>query len=64
MTRTPQNNGINEPKQYSARAFYILVHFFAVQSHGDLGPAQLASIFHVKQIAIIAKELQKREVIF
>ena len=32
--------------------------------HSNLGPGQLAGIFHVKQIGIIAKELQKREVIF
>ena len=95
-TRTPQNNGINEPKQYSARAFYSFVHFFTVicktttwndqilgflenvsawrqvflrflcfnTVHNNLGPGLLASSFHVKQIGIIAKELQKREVIF
>ena len=31
--------------------------------HSNLGPGQLANIFHVKQIGIIAKELQKQEVI-
>ena len=30
----------------------------------SLDPGQLASIFHVKQIGIIAKELQQREVVF
>ena len=30
----------------------------------NLGPEQLASILHVKQIELIVKELQKREVIF
>ena len=31
--RTPQNNRFNERKQYcSARALYVLVHFFAVRS--------------------------------
>ena len=29
-TTTPQNNGINEPKLYSARVFHIVEHFFAV----------------------------------
>ena len=32
--------------------------------HSNLVPEQTASIFQVKQIGIIAKELQKREVIF
>ena len=32
--------------------------------HSNLGAGQLASIFHVKQIGITAKELQKWEVIF
>ena len=39
--------------------FFALTPFTVI-----LGPGQLASIFHVKQIGIIAKELQKREVIF
>ena len=33
-------------------------------AHSNLDPGQLASIFYAKQIGIIAKELQKREVIF
>ena len=40
----------------------ISVHFWTYLS--NLGPGQLASIFHVKQIGIIAKELHKREVVF
>ena len=32
--------------------------------HSNLVPGEFASIFQVKQILIIAKELQKREVIF
>ena len=84
----------------SARAFYVLVHFYAVRRplqnnnfkspsfmfswerehmtakcwfvafpcfnavYSNLVPGQFASIFQVKQISIIAKEIQKREVIF
>ena len=32
--------------------------------HSNLDPGQLASSFHVKQIGIIAKDLEKQEVIF
>ena len=42
--------------------FFFFFRFNTVHSNLDSG--QLASIFHVKQIGIIAKELQKREVIF
>ena len=33
-------------------------------NYSDLVPGEFASIFQVKQISMIAKELQKREVIF
>ena len=42
--------------------FVVFPYFNAVYS--NLVPGQLASIFQVKQISIIAKEIQKREVIF
>ena len=41
---------------------FLFLYFDAV--HSNLGPWQFASIFHIKRIRIIAKELQKREVIF
>ena len=47
---------------HNGKFFFRFLYFNTV--HSNLGPGQLASIFHVKQIGIIAKELQKREVIF
>ena len=40
--------------------FLTLVNVF----HSNLFPGEYTSIFQVKQIGMIAKELQKREVIF
>ena len=47
---------------YGDKFFFRFLCFNIV--HSNLGPGQLASIFHVKQIGIIAKELHKREVVF
>ena len=44
------------------KVFIIFPYFNAVYS--NLVPGQFASIFQVKQISIIAKEIQKWEVIF
>ena len=47
---------------HDGKFFFRFLCFNTV--HSNLGPGQLAIIFHVKQIGIIAKELQKREVVF
>ena len=41
---------------------FVFPYFDVV--HSNLVPGEFASIFQVKQIGMIAKELQKREVIF
>ena len=45
-------------------ANFSFVFFALIPFTVNLDPGQLASFFHVRQIGIIAKELQKREVIF
>ena len=49
-------------KRMTAKFFFRFLCFNTV--HSNLGLGQLASIFDVKQIGVIAKELQKQEVIF
>ena len=48
-------------RAHDGKFFFRFLCFNTVHSH--LHPGQLAGIFHVKQIGI-AKELQKREIIF
>ena len=52
----------DEERERMTASFFHLRCFNIV--HSNLDPGMLASIFHVKQIGIIAKELQKREVVF
>ena len=49
-------------KKEKEKTFFLFLCFNIV--HSNLGPGQLASIFHVKQIGIITKVLHKREVVF
>ena len=46
----------------TCRQVFLFLCFKTV--HSNLDPGQSASIFHGKQIEIIAKKLQKREIIF
>ena len=63
--RRRQNNNVKWPnfrfsrtRAHDSKFFFRFLCFNTVRS--NLGPGQLASICHVKQIGIIAKELQKR----
>ena len=47
---------------YDVKILFLFPYFDVV--HSNLVPGEFASIFQVKQIAMIAKELQKREDIF
>ena len=47
---------------HDGKFFFLFLCFNTV--HSNLDPGWLASIFHVKQIGIIAKKLGKQEVIF
>ena len=46
----------------TAKSFFFFPYFDVL--HTYLLPGEFANIFQVKQIGVIAKELQKREVVF
>ena len=58
------NVHLNKQMTMDAKRMFFFHFLYFNTAHSNLGPGQLASILHVKQIGIIAKELRKRKFVF